>query len=343
MTQASNQHVSAAANSGGLSPVRIGVIGAGAFGMLHIQTLAGLGEAHLTAVVDGNAQTRTAVQKLLPGIQTYENLTAALDADVAQAWVIATRTPSHVALAKQVLERGGSVLIEKPLAENLPAARSLGEMVHADSSNLMLGHLVLFAPEFEALLKEIKQRGPVRYFHAVRHRPTMLRERFHEENPFTLTMVHDLYLALAMTQGQLPASMDATIQPHPQGGHATAMAHMHWADGCWGAFTASFLTPPGMAEDGYDRLEVFGDGWAAATQLNPRPIQVWDTQARWPLSLDIHCDANLPTGWLAQELRRFCRVVQGKAAVPLGARYEDGLQLMHWLDTLQEIAFTKLK
>lgn len=319
-------------------PVRIGVIGAGDFGRLHIQTLANLAEAELVAIVDLNQDTLAHASSCAPGVATYNDLDIALKNAQAQAWVIATRTNSHVSIASKILQAGHAVLIEKPLAENLAAAQSLGQWVKDDSSNVMMGHLVLFAPEFQELLKQIKERGPICYFHAVRHRPATLRTRFAEENPITMTMVHDLYLALAMTNCQQPTSLNATLHSHPQGSHDVAMANIHWANGTWGAFTASFLTPPGMSEDGYDRIEVFGHDWAASLQLNPRPIQLWTNKTHSPRTLDIHNDMNMPSGWLAQQLRCFCNVVQGKASVPQGARYTDALMLMQWMDQLQQSA-----
>ena len=319
-------------------PVRIGVIGAGAFGLEHIKTLAALGEAQLVAIVDVNRNALTQAAAHAPDAVTYTDLDVAIKQANAQAWVIATRTSSHVPIAARLLQAGHAVLIEKPLAENLTAARSLGQWVKDDSSNLMLGHLVLFAPEFQELLKQIQTLGQVSYFHAVRHRPATLRTQFPEENPITLTMVHDLYLALALTAAKEPTALNATLRANPKGGHDVAMANIHWPNGTWGAFTASFLTPSGMPDDGYDRLEVFGQGWAASLQLNPRPIQLWTDKARWPRTLDIHHDLGLPSGWLAQQLRCFCHVVQGKAAVPLGARYTDALMLMQWLDQLQHSA-----
>jgi hypothetical protein len=40
---------------------------------------------------------------------------------------------------------------------------------------------------------------------------------------------------------------------------------------------------------------------------------------------------------MAEELRCFCRVVRG-AEVPLGARYQDGIQVMALLDRLERSA-----
>ena len=69
---------------------------------------------------------------------------------------------------------------------------------------------------------------------------------------------------------------------------------------------------PDAAGDGVGRLrpaEVFGEGWAARVEPNPRPLQVWDDRARWPMALEIRAGDGPPAGMLAEELRCFCRVV----------------------------------
>ncbi|HEX7009572.1 MAG TPA: hypothetical protein VF184_06290, partial [Phycisphaeraceae bacterium] len=122
-----------------------------------------------------------------------------------------------------------------------------------------------------------------------------------------------------------------------QGTMDVAQAQMQWDDGALASFTASFLTPPGMADDGFDRMEVAGEGWMARLEPNPRPIQWWDERARWPMGLEILAGGGLPAGMLARELRCFCRVVRRRQAVPAGARYADALQVMRWLERLRQI------
>ena len=41
------------------------------------------------------------------------------------------------------------------------------------------------------------------------------------------------------------------------------------------------------------------------------------------------------TGMMAAELRCFCRVVRGLEAPPVGATYQDALQVQRWMDRLQ--------
>lgn len=82
------------------------------------------------------------------------------------------------------------------------------------------------------------------------------------------------------------------------------------------------------------RMEVFGAGWSARINPNPRPIEVWDERAFWPMALEIRADATGAAGMMAEELRCFCRVVRGQQSVPVGATYGDALQVQHWMDRL---------
>lgn len=319
-------------------PVKIGVVGIGSFGRMHARTIAGLGEARLAGVVYRSASSLDELRKSLGDVPAWTDLDQALDQCDADAWVIATRTDTHVPFAETILKRGLPVLMEKPLSSDVETAERLRPLVKADSSNVFMGHIVLFSSKFKRLMAEAQRRGGIAYFHAVRHRPRALGEMFHEETPLALLMVHDLYLALALMRGEEPSHMTATMRLNTSGRYDVALAEMHWKSGAWGSFTVSFLTPPGMPADGFDRFEIFGDGWAARTDLNPQPLAIYTDKVEWPMALEIDDDPAAPSGFLAEELRHFCRVVQGRAAVPMGCRYEDAITIQRWADRLEAIA-----
>jgi predicted dehydrogenase len=157
---------------------------------------------------------------------------------------------------------------------------------------------------------------------------------FPGEDPFHLTMVHDLYCVLALMQRAEPVRFMAQAHRADNGNIDLALGQLQWASGTVASLTASFLTPAGMADDGFDRLELFGDGWSARLQPNPRPFELWDDRARWPMALEIRADTDSPSGMLAEELRCFCRVVRGQQEAPLGATYSDALQVQRWLEEL---------
>lgn len=331
-------------------PVRIGVVGLGNFGRLHALTLAGLAEAELVALVARrqasidalSAELQAVSGRHVPGFTDLEKAIHAAAPEAApEAWVVATSTASHVPVVRQLLAAGYPVLVEKPLAGSLAEAESLAPLVRADSSNLMLGHILLFNSEFRQLQAEVRARPPMTYIACVRHRPATTLERFPGESPFHLLMVHDLYSVLALVGRREPVALSAQARQTAAGACDLALAQLRWEDGLMASFAASFLTPEGMPADGYDRMEVYGQGWAARVDANPRPLAVWDTQARAPLTLEILADPIAPSGMLAEELRCFCRVVRGLQPVPMGATYQDALQVQRWLDRLERAAEEK--
>ena len=313
-------------------PVKTGVIGLGRFGRLHALTLARLAEAELVGVVARRQESLAALSKELPDVPGWTNLTQAIEESDAEAWVVACTTQSHVTVARELLERDKVVLLEKPIAESLEEAKSLAPLVKPDSSNLMLGHIVLFNSEYQELRDVARERGPISYIDCVRHRPASIVENFPGENPLHAAMVHDLYATQVLLDRAEPDHFSAQFHRTATGDIDLALAQLKWNGGPVAAFAASYLTPAGMPPRGFDRMEVFGVGWSARIEPNPRPISVWDNAASWPLALEVR--ANPPSGMMAEELRCFCRVVRNLEAVPTGATYSDAMQVQRWMEKL---------
>lgn len=319
--------------------IKCGVIGLGRFGRLHSLTLRSLENVELTAIVARRQQSVDLLLKEIPETTGYTDLDQAIESSGATAWIVACTTSEHVTVTRRLLEAGHHVLLEKPIADDLQEAEQLADLVKEDSSNLMLGHILLFNSEFKSLRQEVANRPSLTHLDAVRHRPASIVKDFAGENPLHAAMVHDLYCAQALTDAQQPRSFSCQYHLTPDGQIDLANAQIIWPSGFLARFSASFMTPAGMPPRGFDRLEVFGDGWAARLSPNPRPIEVWnDQQAQWPLALEIMADQTNATGMMVEEQRCFLRVVNGEQAVPVGARYEDGLQVQRWMNELDRVA-----
>jgi len=130
-------------------PVRIGVVGLGRFGRLHALTLARLAEAQLAGLVARRQASLDRLSVEFPGIRGWTNLEQAIEESEAEAWVVACSTAAHVPVTTALLKAGKTVLLEKPVADSLREAKSLAPLVRTDSSNLMLGHIVLFNSEYQ--------------------------------------------------------------------------------------------------------------------------------------------------------------------------------------------------
>lgn len=321
-------------------PVRIGVVGLGRFGSLHALTLAGLAEAELVGLVARRQDSLTRIAAQIPDVPGWTNLDQAIVESGAEAWVVACTTSEHVRVARSLLSAGKSVLLEKPIADNLDDALSLSPLVRPDSANLMLGHIILFNSEFQQLREEVAQRGAPAFIDCVRHRPASIVTDFPEENPLQAAMVHDLYAVQVLMNRAEPSRFQARYHRTPTGVVDLVNAQLQWPTGTLASCTASYLTPGGMPPRGFDRMEVFGTGWSARILPNPRPIEVWSERASWPMPLEIRTSDtgpsrdNGPSGMMAEELRTFCRVVRGLVPVPVGASFSDAIQVQHWMNKL---------
>lgn len=316
-------------------PVRVGVIGLGRFGRLHALTLAGLPEAELVAVVARRRESLDRLRGELPDVPGWLDVDRAIEESGAEAWVVACTTAAHVSVTRRLLQAGRRVLLEKPVSESLAEAESLAPLVSADSSNLMLGHIVLFNSEFQQLRDEVVRRGALSYIDCVRHRPATIVTDFPGENPLQAAMVHDLYAVQALMNREEPVRFSSQFHRTSTGSVDLALAQLQWKSGALASFAASYLTPAGMPPRGFDRMEIFGDGWAARIAPNPRPIEIWDDKAVWPMALEIRTGVTGPTGMMAEELRCFLRVVRGEHPVPVGATYFDALQVQRWMNRLE--------
>lgn len=317
--------------------VRLGLVGFGNFGQLHAATIFSLDECELVAIVEPLSSTRSLAEQLYPSAKHFGELSAALDQSAVDGWIVASSTDSHCLMAKQILQRGGRVLVEKPLANTLAEAQSIEAFVRPDSTNLMMGHIVLFGSEFRALTQQALERSAIRYINTVRHRPASTMIDYPGETPLHLTMVHDLYCVQVLKQRQEPTFMSAQCLTNAEGQVTLATAQLLWPDGTMASLTASFLTPTSMGGGGFDRMEVFGDDWMCRIESNPRPIQLWDQISfQHPLTLEIQQGEHYVTGMLAEELRCYCRILRGEMKVPIGTSYSDALQIQRWLETLSK-------
>lgn len=102
----------------------------------------------IEAWVDTAESTRSeATESLkLPPDRVFADITSALQAVDAEAVVIITSIAGHVPVAKEALEAGLHVLVEKPFAPSVSEARQLTELAHRVGRTLMVSQNYRFFP-----------------------------------------------------------------------------------------------------------------------------------------------------------------------------------------------------
>jgi predicted dehydrogenase len=117
--------------------LKTGVVGAGVFGAFHAGKHASSPRADLVGVWDVDiARARSVADRFgAAPFASYESLLRHVD-----AVVIAAPAPSHFPLARQALESGRHVYVEKPLAMSLAEADALLALAEKNSRILQVGH-----------------------------------------------------------------------------------------------------------------------------------------------------------------------------------------------------------
>ena len=124
-----------------MSKLKTAVIGVGYLGKFHAEKYANLENSELVAVVDANADTAQAIADKY-GVQAltdYSSLLGKVD-----AVSIAAPTTLHHKIARDFLEHGSHVLIEKPITVSVDEADDLIELALANELLIQVGHLERF-------------------------------------------------------------------------------------------------------------------------------------------------------------------------------------------------------
>ena len=179
--------------------MKAAVIGAGHMGRYHAQKLARLTE--LVGVVDADpARARELTDKVGgAALSDYRELFGKADAAV-----IAVPTDRHHAIARDCLEHGLHLLIEKPIATTLAEADELIALAEKKRVVLQTGHVERYNKSFRALV-ERKDR-PV---FAEAERLAAFKQRGAEVDVVLDLMIHDLDLACALARAE-PTNVSAT-------------------------------------------------------------------------------------------------------------------------------------
>lgn len=166
---------------------KICVIGGGRWGQNHIKTLFHLG--NLGGIVEVNAERLKNLLNQFP-VSGFSNLNDAL-ANGFDGFTIAAPAPLHYEIAKQLLEKGQNVLVEKPMTLSAETSKELVDIAEKNGAQLMVGHVLLFHPAIRKI-KEIIDSGKIGqlyYLYSTRLNFGTVRT---EENVFWSFAPHDI-------------------------------------------------------------------------------------------------------------------------------------------------------
>jgi predicted dehydrogenase len=206
------------------------VVGVGYLGKFHAEKYAASPKANLVAVVDTEQSRAREVGAPLGAaiLSDYRQLFGRV-----QCVSIAVPTRFHFQVARDFIEAGVDVLVEKPLTADIAEARALVAAAKAKNVILQVGHLERFNPAIRQLEGVIKDPKFVEC-----HRLAPFVERGTDVDVVLDLMIHDIDV-IASLVGSPVASMEAVGVPVLTDKPDIANARIKFANGCIANVTAS--------------------------------------------------------------------------------------------------------
>ena len=251
--------------------LRTAVIGVGHLGRHHARILSALDDAALAAVVDVIPERASEVAASAGARALIDSRDLADDVD---AVTVAVPTELHRDIAVPFLERGVSVLVEKPMARSLDEADQMIAAARASGAVLAVGHTERYNPAVSAVVPLVTSPRFIEV-----HRLGVFPDRSLDIDVVFDLMIHDLDVILALV-GSDVATIDAVGVPVLTPRYDIANARLRFQSGCIANVTASrisrervrkirFFQPDSYLSIDYAAQEV--EGWRLVRKDGGRP------------------------------------------------------------------------
>jgi predicted dehydrogenase len=319
-----------------LAAVRIGQVGLGYWGTNLVRNFDDLAE--LRRLCDASPERREQFARRYPGARVTESFDELVADPELEAVVIATPVPTHYALAKQALEAGKHVFVEKPPAMRAVEMEELVALAEERNLVLMPGHLLLYHPGVRKLKELVNggELGDVLCIYGNRQNLGKIRK---DENALWSLGVHDLSVILWLIDEEpteVWAHGNAFLTP---GVEDVVFCYMRFPSGKIAHMHLSWLDPHKMRKItvvGRDKMVVFDDMELErkVTVYEKAPWEPAGTYGEWRTRTgDIFSPKISNDEPLRLECSHFLELVRSG---PTHVEARDGLAVVRALEQLQD-------
>lgn len=228
--------------------LKVGVLGAGHLGKIHLRLLNESQKYELIGFYDPDAINGKKVSEEF-GYTYFDNLNKLIEAvDVVD---IVTPTLSHFDCAKKAIEKGKHVFMEKPITNTLQEAEELLYLEKKYGIKGQVGHVERFNPAFKAVKDQIN--NPM-FIEA--HRLAEFNPRGTDVPVVLDLMIHDIDAILSVVHSevkQINASGVSVISNSPD----IANARIEFENGCVANLTASRISLKNMRKSRFFQRDAY--------------------------------------------------------------------------------------
>jgi len=228
--------------------LKIGVVGAGHLGKIHIKCIKEIAEYELIGFNDPDDGNAEKVEKEF-GIKRFLSLDELVDAvDVVD---IVTPTISHFECASTALRKFRHVFIEKPIVTTLEEAKELIKIAGEANVKVQVGHVERFNPAFVAAEPYFNKPMFIET-----HRLAQFNPRGTDVPVILDLMIHDIDIILSVVNSnirKISASGVAVVSDTPD----IANARIEFDNGCVANLTASRISIKNMRKSRFFQRDAY--------------------------------------------------------------------------------------
>jgi predicted dehydrogenase len=229
--------------------LKVGVLGAGHLGKIHIRLLLELKDKfEFIGFYDPHDQNAaTAIEQF--GVKRFSSMDDLLDQ--VDCIDIVTPTLSHFDCASKALRKSKHVFIEKPVTETVDEARMLIALAQEAGVKVQVGHVERFNPAFQAAVPYLSNPMFIET-----HRLAQFNPRGCDVPVVLDLMIHDLDAILSVVKSgvkRISASGVAVVSDSPD----IANARVEFDNGCVANLTASRISMKNMRKSRFFQKDAY--------------------------------------------------------------------------------------
>ena len=311
---------------------RIAVAGTGYWGKNLVRNFHQLGS--LAALCDSSPLAEAAMGEKYPRVPFYRDFEDVIADSSIDAVVLATPAATHFRMAKQAIEAGKDVFVEKPLALCAAEGEELVSLAQRKGRVVMVGHILQYHPAIVRLKALIAEGclGKLRYVHSNRLNLGKIRT---EENILWSFAPHDISVILSLL-GEEPSSVSCNGNSYISEAVAdVTLSRFAFPSGVAAHIFVSWLHPfkeQRLVVVGSEKMAVFDDSAVHKLVLYPHRVE-WKN--RIPIvekaeAAPVEIEAAEP---LSSECRHFLDCLESRREPLTGGR--EGVRVLRVLEVCQ--------
>jgi predicted dehydrogenase len=341
-----------------MNKTRIAVAGAGYIGQAHMDAAVASSVVQLSTIVDPSTNAIATAAKY--GVPLYTSLAELFIKDKPDGVVLATPNQLHLPHAKECMDAGVPMLLEKPITPTVSEAEELLAYQQKTKATILIGHHRAHSP-IMAKAKEVVDSGKLGKLVAVMGSALFVKpDHYFDDGPWRreigagpilLNMIHEVH-NLRMLCGEI--TQVQALTSHAARGFAvedTVAINLRFASGVLGTFLLSDCAASAKSweqtsqentaypsYDDEDCYTVAGTHGSLSIPTMRMKSYAKDEDRSWWKPFEVSTVAMQRSDPIAHQMEHFAKVVRGEAQ-PLVSAF-DGMQNLKITEAIVESAKT---